>query len=180
MSKPVKNLLTETYKRKFADIDGAVLIDIRGMAANDVNRLRSGLAEKQFRVTVVRNSLAKKAIQDTALANLERLLDGPSAVVYGAESIVVAARELIEWARQIENLQVKGAVMEGTLFGPDEIEALSKYPTRQEAQAQAVQIILSPAQNLVGSVLSPGRKLAAIIKSIEEKRERGEEIKKAG
>ncbi len=179
MSKPVKNLITDTYRRKFADMEGTVLIDIRGVEANDVNRLRAGLAQKQIKITVVKNSLVKKAIEGTALANLERLIDGPSAMVYG-DSPVIVARELVNWAKQIEQLDFKGALMEGTVFGPEQFDALSKYPTRAEARAQAVQIILSPAQNLVGSILSPGRKIGALVKAIEEKLEKGEEIKKAG
>ena len=71
--------------------------------------------------------------------------------------------------------------MDGVVFGPDQVKALSQYPTRSEAQAQALQLLLSPAQNLVGSVLGPGRKVASLLKAIEEKLEKGEPIaRKAG
>ena len=66
--------------------------------------------------------------------------------------------------------------MDGTVFGPDEVERLSKFPTREEAQAQAVQLILSPAQRLAGAILAPGSAVAALIKAIEEKLEAGETI----
>ena len=180
MSKPIKNLLTKSYSNLFGEIDSAVLIDIRGVKSNDVNNLRAGLAEKKLKITVVKNSLFKKVIEGSAVANLEKLIDGPSAMVYGEESVVVVARELINWVKQTENLEFKGAVMEGAVFGPKELDALSKYPTREEAHAQAIQLVLSPGQNLVASILSPGRNLAAIVKAIEEKLEKGEEIKKAG
>jgi large subunit ribosomal protein L10 len=95
-------------------------------------------------------------------------------------SIVSIARELIDIAKDIKHLQFRGAYMEGIVFGPDELDALSKYPTRSEAQAQVVQILLSPAQNLVSAILSPGRKVAALVKAIEEKLDKSEELKTAG
>ena len=180
MSKPIKNLITDSYKKRFGDLEGAVLVDLRGVESNDNNALRGDLAKKEIKVTVIKNSLAKRAFEDTALAGLDELLEGPVAMVYGGDSVVVVARELIEAVKGVPNVDFKGAIMDGQLFGPDEVDALSKYPTREEAHAQAVQIILSPAQNLVSAVNSGGSNIASILKTIEEKLEKGEEIKKVG
>jgi len=177
MSKPIKNLITAQYKQRFADVESAVLIDIRGIASNDNNKLRADLKQKQIRVTVVNNNLARGAFAGTALQNIGSLLEGPSALVYGGASVVDVARELIAIVKEIKTIQFKGAVMEGQIFNADEIEALSKYPTREEAQAQVVQLILSPANKLAGSILGPGRKIASLVKAIEEKLEKGEAIK---
>ena len=183
MSKPVKNLITESYKNRFEGVAGAVLIDIRGVESEDNNRMRTELAQKHIKVTVVKNSLARRAFEGGQLASLGDMLNGPSAMVYPVSdetSVVSVARELLTWAKQIEKLELKGALMEGIKFGPDEIEALSKYPTREEAQSQVVQLLLSPAQNLVGQIVGPGRKVASLVEAIREKLEGGEEIKKAG
>lgn len=176
MSKPVKSLITNSYQSRFADLESAVLIDIRGVGANDNTRLRHELASKQIRVTVVKNSLARTAFKDTALEQLTELLEGPNAMVYGGQSVVEVARELIDIIKTIKAIEFKGAIMEGQLFGPSELEALSKYPTRDEAIAQVVQIVLSPAQNIVGAALGPGRKVAALVKAVEEKLEKGETV----
>ena len=180
MSKPIKSLMAESYRRRFGEIDGAVLIDIRGVKSNDVNRLRNELNQSQIRVTVVRNTLAKKVVVGTPIEGISPLLEGPNSLVYGGESVVDIARQLIALAKEIENLEFRGAVMEGQVFGPDQITALSKYPTREEAQMQAVQIILSPGKNLAGQIVGPGRKVASLVKAIQEKLEKGETIKAAG
>ncbi|MFA9477987.1 50S ribosomal protein L10 [Phycisphaerales bacterium AB-hyl4] len=182
MSKPVKNLIVDTYKKRFEGVSGAVLVDVRGVDSNTNNRFRADLGGKQIKVTVIKNSLAKKAFENTDMAAINELLDGSVAVVYPAEgdqTVVNVARELITWAKEIPSLEFKGALMEGMTFGADEIDALSKYPTREEAQAQVVQILLTPAQNLVGAALGPGRKVASLVKAVEEKLEKGEEIKAA-
>ena len=183
MSKPVKNLITDQYKSLFGDVTGAVVVDIRGVDANTNNEIRAGLAEKQIKVTVVKNSLAKRAFAGGDLELIGEYLDGGSTLVYPVgedASVVSAARELIDWAKKVENLTFKGAVMEGMTFGADEIKKLSEYPTKDEAQAQVVQLLLSPAQNLVSAVLAPGKNLAGCIKTIQEKLENGETIAKAG
>lgn len=178
MSKPVKNLITESYRRKFGDLEGAVLIDITGVNAGQTNALRTGLSEKQIKVTVVQNLLATKAIEGSAIEGLQRLLTGPNAVVYGGDSVVSITREVLRFVKDIETLKVRGAIMDGQVFDADQIDALSKYPTREEAQAQMVQIILSPGKNLAGAILGPGRKVASLIKAIEEKLEKGEAVAK--
>jgi large subunit ribosomal protein L10 len=176
MSKPVKNLITADYKKRFADLDGAVLIDIRGISSNDNNKLRAGLLSKKVRVTVVKNSLARKAIEGSKLAHLGEMLEGPSALVYGGDSVVSVAREVLEQLKTMEKIQVKGALMDGVLFKGDAVKELSKYPTRPEAQAQIIQIFLSPASSVIGAVTSAGNQIASLIKAIEEKLEKGEAI----
>lgn len=183
MSKPVKELIMKSYEAKFKDLNGAVLIGTRGIESNTTNGIRADLSKKGVKITVVQNSLAKKVLAETELAPANDLFNEQSALVYSVDeevSVVNVARELIEIAKTVKDLQFHGAVMEGITFGPDEIKKLSEYPTKEEAQAQVVQIILTPAQNLVGSIVSPGKKLASIIKTIQEKLESGEEIKKAG
>lgn len=183
MSKPVKNLIASAYKDEFADLTGAVLIDIRGVESNDTNALRSELAQKSIKVRVIKNSLAKGVFKDSELAGLTDFLEGPAAMAYPNSedaSVVGIARELIDWAKKLENMEFKGAVMDGIVFGPDEIKKLSEYPTKEEAQAKVVQIVLTPGQNLVGAITAPGKNLAGIIKTIQEKLEAGETIAKAG
>ncbi|HVL38385.1 MAG TPA: 50S ribosomal protein L10 [Fimbriimonadaceae bacterium] len=177
MSKPVKEMIMRMYREKFAGVNDALLVDIRGVDAHQNKALRSNLAAKQIRITVVKNHLARKVFSDTALAPLNDLIEGPTALVYGGESVVNVAREIIEQIKKIEKLQVKGAVMEGTVFGAAEVERLSKFPTRHEAQAQVIQLLLSPAGNVIGAATSAGANIAGILKTMVEKLEKGEEIK---
>ncbi|WP_432800235.1 50S ribosomal protein L10 [Poriferisphaera sp. WC338] len=183
MSKPVKNLIKDSYKRKFEGLTGAVVVDIRGIESNDNNRMRADLRSKQIKITVVNNNLAKATFTGTEMAEINDVLDGPSAMIYPTSeevSVVNVARELITWSKELKAFEFKGAVMEGIVFGADEIKKLSEYPTKEEAQAKVVQIILTPAQNLVGAIKSPASNIASILKTIQEKLESGEEIKKVG
>ncbi len=178
MSKSIKNLMTEMYRNKFADITEAVVVDIRGIGAVDNSRLRTDLAKKSIRIMVVKNTLVQKAFDGTGLEGLGEVIDGPSAMVYGGESVVNVARELVEWAKELKELDLKGAILDGEVFGADEVVKLSKFPTREEAHAKVVQLFLSPAGNVAGAAMGPGGVLASILKTIEEKLEKGETIEK--
>lgn len=181
MSKPVKEMIVREYEARFNDLEGACIVDIRGIEANDNNELRLALLEKDIRITVIRNSLAKKAFNGTALEGLQPALEGPSALAYGAESVVNVAREIVAWAKKVEKLDLKGAVLDGTYFdGAEGVKRLADFPTREEAQAKVVQLVLAPAGNVVGCATSPGSKLLGIVKEIQERLEKGETIAKAG
>jgi len=181
MSKPVKEMMIRDYQDRLGDAENAVVISIRGIEANENNRFRVGLFQEGIRVMVVRNSLAKKAISDSGLSGLGEILDGPSAMSWGGESVINVARELVKWAKEIEQLELKGAILDGELFeGEAGVVELSKYPTRDEAIAQNITLILSPGRNLLGAVKGPGGRLVGIVKAIEEKLENGEAIAKVG
>lgn len=179
MSKAVKDLMTRDYRDRLAGVNDALVISIRGVNAIDNNRMRNDLRARKVRVTVVRNNLAVRALKGTPLAALEPVLTGPSAIAYGEESVVDVARALVEWAKKVEQLELKGALLDGVLYeGKKGVEALSRFPTRAEAQAQVITLILSPARKVMAQVKAPGGNVLGIVKRIQEKLEKGETISK--
>lgn len=154
MSKPVKNLISEAYKSRFGGISGGILVEIRGTTSNNTNDLRAALAQKNMKVTVVKNSLAKTILSATDAKELSKFLSGANALVYptaeGVDALGVA-RELAAWAKKIPTLQYKGAFYEGVLYeGQAGVEQLSKLPTRAEAQGNVVTLLLSPGSQIIG------------------------------
>lgn len=181
MSKSVKELMIRDYQHKLEGVDDALVISIRGIPAIENNKMRVELAKKNIRVTVVRNNLVNHAVKGKSLSGLEPLLNGPAALAYGAESVVDVARALVDWAKKLEQLELKGAILDGVLFeGKKGVEQLSKFPTRAEALSKTITLILSPAQKLMGQVKGPGGKVLGIVKTIQEKLEKGETVAKIG
>mgnify|MGYP001104487009 CR=1 FL=1 len=86
---------------------------------------------------------------------------------------------LVDWAKKIKQLELKAAVLDGELFdGANGVKRLSNYPTKEEAQATVIQLVLSPASNLVKAATSPGSNLLGIIKEIKTRLEEGNTIDK--
>ncbi len=179
MSKLMKEMIIEQYRAKFDGIDDAVLVDIRTLDANQNNEMRTELGAKDIRVTVVQNRLAKVAFADSNLKAIDTFLAGPTAVVYGADSVVNVAREIMDWSRKIKSLELKGAVLDGEIFdGKSGVEALSKFPTKEESHAQVVQLVLTPGSDLVNAATAPGAQLLGIVDEMIDRLEKGETIDK--
>lgn len=173
MSLEVKNLIIEDYRKRFEGVSDAVLVDVRALKSNENTALRADLRKKDIRVTVVRNELIKKAFEGSGLAGLGPILSGPSAMVYGGDSVVEVARVVLDIIKTFKTVEVKGAVLDGQLFsGKEGIDLLSKFPTRDEAQAQVVQVVLGPAAQLASAIIGPGAAIGGILKAIEEKFEK--------
>ena len=181
MSKPVKQMIIDEYRRRFDGVSGGVVIEIRGMDATENNTFRNELRKKEIRVAVLKNTLAKKAFADGPLDMLTPALDGPAALAFGAESPVDVARELVEWARKVKQLELKAALLDGEYFeGAAGVKHLRTFPTRDEALANVVTLLLSPYRNVVGAAMSPGSKVVGVVKTLQEKLEDGETIAKVG
>jgi large subunit ribosomal protein L10 len=181
MSKPIKQLIMSDYSSRLEGTTDAMLISIRGVKAIPASRLRRNLAGKNIKITVVRNSLARKSFAGTALEPLGKLLTGPSAVCYGGQSVVEVAREIVKLIETMPEVELKGAILDGQLFeGKKGVTELSKFPTRDEAIGQVITLVVSPGRKLVAQIKGPGAKIAGIIKAIETKLEKGEAIAKAG
>lgn len=182
MSKPVKQAIMRQYNDRLGATSDAMVISIRGLNARETTSVRLGLAKKNIKVQVVRNSLARKAFEDKDLKILAEFLSGPSAIAYGGQSVVEVAREVVALIEKFPKLELKGAVLDGQLFtGKKGVEELSKFPTKDEAIGKVVTLVVSPGKKLLAQVKGPGSKVAGIIKAIEGKLEKGEAIaKKAG
>lgn len=169
MSKKVKNLVTIELQKKLGSLDGVAVISPRGIDGNKNHGIRRRLHEKGVRMTVVKNTLAKRATAGSKLSGFESLLDGPSAVVYGQASIAAIARLLLAEKKTDEKIELRGAFFDGEVYVGDKgMEQVSKLPTREEAIANLVGALLGPGRKLAAALKGPGGKLGAVLKTIEE------------
>ena len=170
MSKLVKNLITKEISEKLKDIDALGVLNPRGINATKNNQIRRRLRDKGLRMTVVKNSLARRALGEGKLKGFDKLLDGPSAVVYGKASISTIARSLMEEKKTDEKIELRGIFFDGEIYiGDKGVEQVSKLPTREEAIANIVAAVLGPGRKLAAALKGPGSALGGILKTIEEK-----------
>ena len=170
MSKTVKSLIIKELTGKLKDVDSVAVINPRGINAIKNNNMRRKLHDKGLKMTVVKNTLVKRAVGGGKLKGFDVLLDGPSAVIYGKASISQVARLLLDEKKQIETLEFRGIFFDGEVYlGEKGVEQVSKLPTREEAIGLLVAALLGPGKKLAAAIKGPGGTLGAILKSIEEK-----------
>ena len=170
MSKKVKSLLEKDTARRLEGIDGVAVINPRGINAIKNNLIRRRLREKGLRMTVVKNTLARRATAGSKIAGFDKLLDGPSALIYGKASISTIARALLDEKKADETIELRGMFFDGEVYiGDAGVKQVSKLPTREEAIGIVIAAALSPGRKLAGIFKGQAGKIASIIKTIEEK-----------
>ena len=175
MSKRVKNLITGELSGKLKGVDAVAVINPRGINAVKNNLIRRRLREKGVRMTVVKNTLARRATEAGAekLKGFDKLLEGPSAVIYGEASIATIARMILDEKKNDDAIELRGIFFDGEVYtGQAGVEQVSKLPTREEAIGQIVALILAPGSKLSGIFKGQAGKVAALDKAIEERAEK--------
>jgi large subunit ribosomal protein L10 len=119
---------------------------------------------------VVKNSLARRATEGTALAPALEGVEGSIAVVWGGEDVVSMAKEVVRLAKEkkYEPFAPKGGVTDGEPLSADDVRTMSTWPSRSEQLSLLVGQILSPGANLAAQILGPGGMLASQIESKSE------------
>lgn len=171
MSKYVKNLIAEHYRRRLQGVEAAVLVNVVGLDANRTRQLRKDLAEKKIHLLVVRNSLARRALQGTPLEKAFQNVSGPTAICWGGEDIVALSKEVTKYAsdEKFAPFAAKGGVLDGEPLTADQVREISKWPSRQELLAQLAGRLLGPAGSLMAALAGPGSALAGQLKQLAER-----------
>lgn len=170
MSKFVKDLITDELRERLDGVKDCLLVSVAGMDANRNHRLRMELRSKQMHLLVIKNSLARRAMEGSSLSPAFRGLKGPAAIVWGGTDLVDVAKEITRLAadKQYEKLEPRGGVMDGAPLGPAEVAEVSKWPSREEQLALLMGQILSPGAKLVVQLSGVGAALASQIKQKAE------------
>jgi len=168
MSKRIKSLITAELQTKFKGAESIVVVDYTGIDSKTNGGIRAALRQKKVKMTVVRNAMAAKALETAGLKGAGTLLKGTNAVIYGGDSIVDLMKELVDQAKKVDKLKIKGSIVEGQILDSKATEALSKLPNRKELQGIIVGQILGPGRKLAGQIKGPAGKLAGQIKKVEE------------
>jgi large subunit ribosomal protein L10 len=170
MSKYLKSLVVEDIQRRLSGIQDALVVNVIGMDSGKTYLLRKRLRERKINLLVVKNSLAKRATEGTALGPAFDGLEGSSAVCWGAEDFVSLAKEiaLINKSGEFEEFQTRGGVLDGAKLSADKVKEVSKWPNREEQLSILLGQILAPGARLLAQLAAPGGALASQIKQKSE------------
>lgn len=171
----VKELMVGELEQKFQSVpqDGCVLIDYRGMSADDSNRVRASVAERGGRVHVIKNSLFALAMERLGVPGLKQMLDGPVAVVT-AENPIAAAKAVEEAGEVCEAIEVRGAFVEGALVGAARVEQLAQIPGREQLLSMLAGALVAPLRQLAAGLLDRPRGLLSGLQKLRDQKEESE------
>ena len=153
----LKQPIVEAIAEEIKDAQSVVLVDYRGLTVAQDTELRKQLREAGVVYKVYKNTMMKRAFEGTEFEGLENCLEGPSAIAVSKDDATAPARILCKFAKDAPALELKGGVVEGTVYDVAGLAELSKIPSREELLSK-----------LLGSIQSPITNFAHVIKQIAE------------
>jgi large subunit ribosomal protein L10 len=153
----------EELRRRLGGATAAVLTEYRGLTVQQLSELRKQLKAASAEYRVVKNRLARVAVEGSALASLRPHLSGPIGVVIARKDPAAVAKALQGFAKTHPALQVRVGVVDGQLLDSQGLKAVADLPSRAALRAQVVGAIQGPLGQLVGLLQAPQRELAYVL-----------------
>lgn len=151
----------------------AVLADYRGLTVGQMTEMRAKARENGVYLRVVRNTLAKRALEGTEYGCLEEALIGPTLLAFSQEDPGSAARLLKDYAKEFDVLEVKALSVGGQLLAADQIDRLASLPTRDEALALLMSVMQAPITKLARTLNEVPGKLVRTLAAVRDQKEAG-------
>ena len=166
-------------KSRLDGVKTVVLTEYRGLTVQQLAELRKQLRAVSAEYKVVKNRLARLAIQSSRFEELRPHLTGPTGVIFSREDPVALAKALHGFAKTNQALAIKAGYVEGQMLPPAELKALADLPSREQLRGQLVGVIQGILSRLVGVLAAPQRDLVYVLQqrgsSVSSASDRGNE-----
>ena len=149
----------------------AVVADYRGMTVAEMTTMRAKARESGVYLRVVRNTLARRAVEGTDYACLDEAFIGPTLVAFSQEDPGSAARLLKDHAKELEALEVRAVAIGGEAYGADQLDRVASLPTLDEARAMLMSVMLAPVTKLARTLNEVPGKLTRTVAAIRDQKE---------
>jgi large subunit ribosomal protein L10 len=162
--------MVDDLAARFRDQKNLVLVDAKGLTANQTVELRAQLREGQVRMRLVKNSVAVHTFRKLGIETFEKHLDrGMNAVVYGPDPLAIA-KKLTAYREKHQKPAVKAALIEGRATDAAALVALSKLPGREQLLSMLLGALNGVAQKFVSTLNEIPRSFVGTLKAVSEKR----------
>jgi large subunit ribosomal protein L10 len=173
MTRTQKGEVLEALKAKIAESDFFYLADTSTLTVAQVNELRAAAFQAGISIQVVKNTLARKALESVAAEkNTEGLyeaLKGPTAIMF-TEVAKAPAKLIKEFRKKHDKPVLKAAYIDSAIYiGDDQVEALSQLKSKEELVGDVIMLLQSPIKNVLGSLQSGGQTISGLLKALEER-----------
>ena len=154
-----------------ADANSAVAAEYCGLTVAEMTELRARAREMDVYLRVVKNTLARRAVEGTAFECLRDELRGPLLLAFSMEDPGAAARLLKDFAKEHEALKPHALAIGGECLPGSEIDRLASLPTREQALAMLMGVMKAPIEKFVRTLAEPHAKLVRTVAAIRDQKQ---------
>ncbi len=163
-----KGLMVEELTEDLKKNNDLYISDYIGLKADEVNELRRMLEKSLSSYKIVKNSMAKIALENAGLKDLTKFVSGGTGLAFGGNDPVAVARVMANFSKAHKALKLKGGMLDGTLIDIERIRYLASLPGRDELIAKTVYAIKSPISGFVGVLGNLIKGFVYVIQAIKD------------
>jgi len=166
-----KKTVVEEVAAIAAQAHSAVAAEYRGLTVTELTELRKKARETGVYLRVVKNTLARKAVEGTEFECMKEGLVGPLILAFSMEDPGCAARLVSEFSKEHDKLIAKVVSIGGELYDASELKRLADLPTYDQAVSMLMSVMKAPVEKFVRTLAEPHAKLVRTVAAIKDQKE---------
>lgn len=178
ISRARKEELVAKYVDLLSESNGFILVKSQGLTVAQIEGMRKIVRDNNGQYSVAKNTLIRKALEQSDWVVPQELLEGPIAVIFGRDNMPGVAKAVLKYIEDEkieEKMSVAGGVMTGAVISTSQVEAVSNLPTLDELRAQLAGLVVSPAQGIVNVIYQATGGVVNVLQAYLDKNEDGGE-----
>ena len=172
MNKDEKQIVIDDLSKRLDNNNVIYITDISDLDAIATSALRRQCFAKNIKLSVVKNTLLKKAMENVQGKNFTELYDilpGPTAIML-SDTGNLPAKLIKEFRKKNDKPVLKGAFVEESVYvGDDQLNSLVDIKSKDELLGEIVGLLQSPAKNVISALSSSKSTIAGLVKTLSEK-----------
>lgn len=171
MNREGKAASVTELRDRFQRASVALVAKSTGLSVAKTQELRRALRQAGGEFKIAKNTLARRALKNSAYGILDELLTGPTGLVFGYDDPVAVAKVLVRFAEENDKLSIAGGVLEGRLLKGTTVTELAKLPSREVLLGTFLALLQAPAARLLRTLQEPGARLARLLGQVRDRLE---------
>lgn len=170
MERAQKQANVDALKERFGALSAVFAIDYRGLKVDEATEFRKRIRESGGSYKVVKNTLAKRALEGTGFSSLEPHLNGMTGLAYTSTDPVALAKVINDFAKDVPAIVYKTGVLADKALDEAQFKALATLPSKEELLSKLLSVFQAPIRNLLGVMSAPARDLVLVLKAHADKK----------
>ncbi len=163
MNRSEKEQLVSQVREKLMNAKCVVVTHQTGLTVSEVSDLRRQMRGAGTEFKVLKNTLAKIAVQGTHLEGISSLLEGPTALAFSAEDAIAPAKVAAKFANKNDRLKLVGGYLDGQVLDANGVDALAKLPSLDELRSKILAVLNTPATRIALLAKEPATRVARVL-----------------
>ena len=162
MDRSAKEKIVSKLNKQFDESNFFILTHNNGLTVDEMTNLRGQLREADSTYKVVKNSLAKIAVNNTKVKELSEQFNGPLGIVFSSE-LTSQPKILSDFSKEHERLSIVGGFMDGEIIDKETVNKLASLPSLDTLRARIIGSLKSSATKIAGIINKPGEQIVQVL-----------------